>query len=722
MANRKVTYTIQTITEGKKEIQEVAKEADNLKQSEENATEQGKKLNKELINLNQLSQAFGNFQSAFSGLGNLIGNFNKDLQTQVAAEARLEQAMRNTMNASNEQIQSIKDLASAQQKLGVIGDEVILTGAQELATYLSKTESLKQLIPVLNDITAQQYGFNASAEASQQIATMIGKVMEGQTAALSRYGYSFSEAEKHILETGNEMQRAATLADVVTRSVGGINQALANTPQGAFTQLNNSIGDFKEKIGAALQPLQVFFASFGEAVLVASQISQCVIAFNTLRNTINLATVAQTALNFAMNANPVGIVISAIGLLVAGLVALYNKSDAFRNMCNQVWEVMKTLGQIVFNMAIAPFKSLLTILKPLFDWLKNIANVIKNFVIAGFNALSAACQTVVSLLKKIFNISDSNSADNAEKLADNIDKAADATDNLNEITTESIEINKKVAEQIELVSGQYGYEQKQIQKLQKLLETASVDEAIMLKTKIYQLQQIIALREKEINLALIDTTGKTPDNQPLKTASINNLNTPDAPKIPDTFLSKDSLNQLNQLNKQTISATDNINALGTAFDSLSNSIGGAAGQWLKWGANLAQAISKAIPQITALTAAENVKASAAGKSAAMEAGASVASVPYAGPILAIAAIAAVVSALLAIPKFAKGGIVYGPTLGLMGEYQNAATNPEVIAPLSRLQDIFENGKQAGQTVSFFIDGRNLRGVLDKNINYNRQCF
>ncbi len=40
-----------------------------------------------------------------------------------------------------------------------------------------------------------------------------------------------------------------------------------------------------------------------------------------------------------------------------------------------------------------------------------------------------------------------------------------------------------------------------------------------------------------------------------------------------------------------------------------------------------------------------------------------------------------------IPAFAEGGIVSGPTVGLMGEYAGANTNPEVIAPLNKLKDM-----------------------------------
>jgi BMFP domain-containing protein YqiC len=46
-----------------------------------------------------------------------------------------------------------------------------------------------------------------------------------------------------------------------------------------------------------------------------------------------------------------------------------------------------------------------------------------------------------------------------------------------------------------------------------------------------------------------------------------------------------------------------------------------------------------------------------------------------------------------LPAFADGGIVSGPTVGLMGEYAGANTNPEVIAPLNKLKDMI-----GGQTV------------------------
>ena len=57
--------------------------------------------------------------------------------------------------------------------------------------------------------------------------------------------------------------------------------------------------------------------------------------------------------------------------------------------------------------------------------------------------------------------------------------------------------------------------------------------------------------------------------------------------------------------------------------------------------------------------------------------------------------------------FANGGIVSGPTSALVGEYTGARTNPEVIAPLSKLQNMM------GGNVTFTISGDSLVGTLNR---------
>lgn len=70
-----------------------------------------------------------------------------------------------------------------------------------------------------------------------------------------------------------------------------------------------------------------------------------------------------------------------------------------------------------------------------------------------------------------------------------------------------------------------------------------------------------------------------------------------------------------------------------------------------------------------------------------------------------------------ITAFAEGGIVSGPTLGLMGEYPNARNNPEVIAPLDKLKGMLKSGdSSSGFVASTSIQGRDLAIVLER---YNK---
>jgi hypothetical protein len=66
--------------------------------------------------------------------------------------------------------------------------------------------------------------------------------------------------------------------------------------------------------------------------------------------------------------------------------------------------------------------------------------------------------------------------------------------------------------------------------------------------------------------------------------------------------------------------------------------------------------------------------------------------------------------------FAEGGIVSGPTLGLVGEYPGASSNPEVIAPLDKLKGMLNTNEQSGYVASTTIQGRDLAIVLER---YNK---
>lgn len=198
------------------------------------------------VGIDLITRTIGDLQS-------VLGELSDAYAVQIEAETKLQTVMRERMSASEADIQSIKDLCSAQQQLGVIGDEVQLAGAQQMATFLNTRGALETLIPAMNNLTAQQKGLNATSSDTTNIANLMGKAMMGQTAALRRVGITFNEAEEKAIKYGTEQERAAALAKVIEKNVGNMNEALAKTPAGQMKQLSNAVGDFAEKLGSYVQ-------------------------------------------------------------------------------------------------------------------------------------------------------------------------------------------------------------------------------------------------------------------------------------------------------------------------------------------------------------------------------------------------------------------------------------------------------------------------------------
>lgn len=180
---------------------------------------------------------------------------------QLQQEQKLTEIMRSRIGATDAEIASVRALASEQQKLGVVGDEVALAGAQQLATFARNTDTINTLIPAMENLAVQQHGVNVSSGDMTNIANLMGKALQGQVGALTRVGISFTEAQEKVLKYGTEQERAATLAQVITDNVGNMNEVLAQTPEGKIQQVKNTLGDLQETLGSALAPVITDIAS-----------------------------------------------------------------------------------------------------------------------------------------------------------------------------------------------------------------------------------------------------------------------------------------------------------------------------------------------------------------------------------------------------------------------------------------------------------------------------
>ncbi len=248
-------------------VDNVSNPLKNVRGSLDQTTRGFESLAGKIVSVNSAIQLFSVAANSVRRLGNMMNQYVGAYQLQIENETKLETVMRKRMSATQEEIESIKELAKIEQQRGVYGDELILQGAQELATYVNDKKVLNELIPAMGHLLAQQRGMNAGLQDMQSVATMVGKVMGGQIGGLSRIGYVFSEDEKKMLQFGTEAERAATLAKIITDNVGEMNYALAGTDAGGINSARNAMADFREEVGKILQPLLSMWARLKNSII-----------------------------------------------------------------------------------------------------------------------------------------------------------------------------------------------------------------------------------------------------------------------------------------------------------------------------------------------------------------------------------------------------------------------------------------------------------------------
>lgn len=224
---------------------------------------------KESMNLSQrfksiTGSALGQLAIGYFTISGLVGQYNKAVEAsnyQIEQEAKLYNTLR-SQNFRDEQIKSIVDLTGSLQSLGVVGDEVTIAGAQQLATYRLQEDSIKKLLPTMQDLLVKQKGLNGTGQDMEGIASMFAKSMNGQTMALKRSGIILSEREEQLLKVGTEEQKVALLTEAVRRSIGEQNKEMLKTPEGKITSAKNRIGDLYETWGMSVRDTRAKFWEF----------------------------------------------------------------------------------------------------------------------------------------------------------------------------------------------------------------------------------------------------------------------------------------------------------------------------------------------------------------------------------------------------------------------------------------------------------------------------
>lgn len=432
-------------------------------------------------------------------------------------------------------------------------------------------------------------------------------------------------------------------------------------------------------------------------------------------------TVATKAFKVALVSTGIGAIIVAIGTAVAGLISYFKNTKEGANVFNKVMGgikgVIADLGQRLSSIggaivklfkgdfkgagedAKAAFKDLGSSLKDSWKGGRDAAeqeNELRKRQIA-FITREARLTADIQELKKI-------TANRENDAQERLSAAVKAQAKIKELTSERIELKKMEIKQLED-------------------EDALGDRSLETQEKLQNLRRDVINAEAKRDKLLKNINGKyssaknavekQAESSERVTAEMQkqeNLVTAISQVQVDTSQLKDMETATRQFGDTSLEYTD---LLGSAFEGMQNAItnafDGTKNFFKSFWDFFSQFIAGMIAKLIAATIATLALAAALSALGLGGMGGFFGSIGKAGEILGTGNVAKGLQGLSGV-FMADGGIATGETLATVGEYPGAKTNPEVIAPLDKLQGMMAQNQQAGK-VEFKMHYDELKGVL-----------
>ena len=352
----------------------------------------------------------------------LIKNYGLSWDAAGDIQDKIQMTAKNGVTSFEQLGQALPRVSGSAAQLGVTMDELMAVFATTTGVTGNTAEVSTQLAAVLNALikpsseatqaaNAMGIGFNA---ASVKAAGGLENFLQGLDASISEYsartgqlketiyGQLFGSAEAlRVLGalTGEQKDKFSENIQAMSDSAGTIDEAferMSSTGESTNQMFKNqlqSMLDWAGSIASSSAPYMEFLANTGLAIMSLSQLRTGVMAVIGGLKAMRLATlaqaavskvvaiasnawkVAQIALNAVLMANPVGIIVMAIAGLIFILYEAYNHCETFRNICDQVWSVIKDLAAIVWDALVKAFEKASQVVKTAWEWVKKFLGI-----------------------------------------------------------------------------------------------------------------------------------------------------------------------------------------------------------------------------------------------------------------------------------------------------------------------------------------------------------
>lgn len=582
----------------------------------------------------------------------------KAFDDQVKAETKL----RTSLKGNEEAFARLAKQARELQKETLFGDEATIEAQSFLAQLGLNEQAILKLTPLIQDFaTAQGIGLTDAAK-------LVAKSVGSSTNALSRYGIQIEGAV-------GSADRLDSAVGALSTAFGGQAKAIAKEGLGPLTQLKNELGDVSEEFGKLvleqIEPLKQSLQGLAERLrnLTPAQ-KENIVQFAKYAALIGPALIVLGKL-----ATAIGGIIKAMRTLTALAIA-----NPFVLLGTAVTALVGIMGFAILDTE----KFIKTALQ-----MGKVGKFIAKVVLGALSAISPKYQAYFAVIDEV-----GESLDEQEK------KLKDST--------KEIDSNKDAVDKLNT-------------SLQNLNKTQQGGEAPPSRTTITGKKVGPLAQEKGFGIIpkkLEGVAAIEPDGLESFNDAFNSFGEEFTATLMNTFSEITNIigkvgslfgqmhqKQLTELELVRKTEVDNIMAMAISEEEKNKMILKSDEKFEKKKAELERKRARRAKAVAIFEAIVNTAAAV------------VKSLPNLPLAIATGALGAVQIGTIAstpLPAFADGGIVSGPTVGLMGEYAGANTNPEVIAPLNKLKDMI-----GGQTVQVqgMISGED---IFLSNDRYSRR--
>lgn len=330
-----------------------------------------------------LEQAMGGVEAVFGKSADAVNAFAADAANAVGLSKAQYASLATTIGSQ------LKNAGASQAQAAQRTQELVARGADMAAVF--------------------------GGTASEAVSAM-SSALKGEMDPIERYGVTLNAAavkaqmaangtDKLTGAAAQQAKQAAVLELIFkqTAQAQGKFASESNTLAGQQERMRANFENTKATLGAALLPVLTKAASTLSTVATFVQRNSTVLvplvgAIAAVVVAVKLWAAAQAVWNVVMMANPIGLIILAVIALVAAVVLLWKKSDAFRNAVITVWQAVSAAVMVavraVVDFLVAAWRFIVAAVTAYF-------NLVKTVILTVWRAIVVVVTTYVSLVRAV---------------------------------------------------------------------------------------------------------------------------------------------------------------------------------------------------------------------------------------------------------------------------------------------------------------------------------